>query len=325
MIDADSLAQASGMTAGYLAHLGDLVQNGTGYSHVVIPQKRRRPREVLIPSVALDRALKQLRIGLEGRSSYEPHDAVHGFVAGRDIVTNASQHLGQDVVLRVDLADFFGSIDRDRLKSSLGSAGFAPSSAEMIANVALVNGALAQGFSTSPLLSNMSFQNTDKMISDLANQKSVTYTRYVDDLVFSGDMYAVTDDLSNAIETLLQEEGWKVNIRKTRFMRRGKSQYVTGLYVGDADRPHIPRGMKKRLRREVYFASRYGLTDARQHSPTPMDPKRLGGWVHFAAYADPVFGLPLRETWRAAVRSDPPPESRTWDSVLADIGFPEDW
>ncbi|MBV6726044.1 reverse transcriptase family protein [Nocardioides daeguensis] len=258
-------------------------------------------------------------------SSYEPPDAVHGFVSGRDIVTNASKHLGRDVVLKVDLTDFFGSINRARAISSLSRFDLDPECAKMVADVSLVDDSVAQGFSTSPLISNMAFHSTDEILEGLAEANSVTYTRYVDDLVFSGAVNRVNDDLLTGIELSLRNEGWSVNPRKTRFMRRGKAQYVTGLYVGDADGTHIPRGMKKLLRREVYFASRYGLSNARDRSPTPIDAKRLGGWVHFAAHADPAFGLPLRDVWREVVQSEPPPESWSWDSVLDDVGFPENW
>lgn len=313
------------MTADHLEHLRQLILAGSGYSKVSIPQRRRRPREVLMPSVGLDRALKQLRMGIEYTSSYEPLDIVHGFVPGRDIVTNASKHLGRDVVLRVDLADFFGTIDHDMLVSALSDFNLDRGCAEMVAGVAMVDGSLAQGFSTSPLLSNMVFHATDEVLVKLAASEGVTYTRYVDDLVFSGVQARINDDFLGGIESALERQGWRVNPRKTRFMRRGKPQFVTGLYVGDVDTPHIPRSMKRLLRREVYYASRFGIRNARLHSPTPIEAKRLGGWVHFAAHADPAFGVPLRALWREVVNSEAPPETWSWDSVLDDIEFPSDW
>jgi hypothetical protein len=105
-------------------------------------------------------------------------------------------------------------------------------------------------------------------------------------------------------------------------MRRGKPQFVTGLSVDDPDGPHIPRGMKRLLEREVHFAARFGVEDARAHSPTPIDFARLNGWVHYAAYADPSFGKPLRAEWEQAVGH---PTAADWDELLADIAFPDDW
>jgi len=277
-----------------------------------------------MPSVGLDRLLKQLRIGLTNVSGYIPPGEVHGFIKGRDIATNAAQHLNQDVVLKVDLKDFFGAIDKSRLGGALESFEFDENCAKAVAGVTLIDGSLAQGFSTSPLLSDLVFFETDRELAALAGRAGVCYTRYVDDLTFSGPRSLVHDDLLAAIETLLVRLSWSVNQGKTRFMRRGKPQYVTGLYVGDSAGPHIPRAMKRLLRREVYFASRFGVEDARTRSPTPIEADRLGGWVHYAAHVDPVFGQHLRSIWCqvASSRSEYRP-SQAWDSLLDDIGFPD--
>jgi len=227
------------------------------------------------------------------------------FIKGRDIATNAAQHLNQDVVLKVDLKDFFGAIDKSRLGGALESFEFDENCAKAVAGVTLID-------------------ETDRELAALAGRAGVCYTRYVDDLTFSGPRSLVHDDLLAAIETLLVRLSWSVNQGKTRFMRRGKPQYVTGLYVGDSAGPHIPRAMKRLLRREVYFASRFGVEDARTRSPTPIEADRLGGWVHYAAHVDPVFGQHLRSIWCqvASSRSEYRP-SQAWDSLLDDIGFPD--
>jgi len=326
MIGTRDLAEASGIPLEALQHWRDLIAMGSGYTRVSIPQKRRRPRDVCMPSVPLDRLLKQLKDGLTRSSNYVAPDAVHGFVAGRDIVTNASQHLDQDVVLRVDLKDFFGTVNESRLKSTLTSVDFDDEAADAVSGVALVDGALAQGFSTSPILSNLAFFESDLQLAIAANETGARYTRYVDDLVFSGPQHLVNDGLLGLLADLLSQLGWTINHGKTRFMRRGKPQYVTGLYVGDAVRPHIPRAMKRLLRREVYFASRFGVADAQRRSPTPIDPDRLGGWVHYAAHADPVFGANLRSAWREVMSNRPHYRpTQDWDSLLDEIGFPDSW
>ncbi|MGN6129150.1 MAG: reverse transcriptase family protein, partial [Nocardioidaceae bacterium] len=259
-------------------------------------------------------------------SGYSPPAEVHGFVRGRDITTNAARHLDQDVVLRVDLADFFGTIGQTKVVEALASFDIDDHAARAVAGVTLVDGSLAQGFSTSPFLSNLAFVETDAALAELADGEGVTYTRYVDDMSFSGPVSSVHDDLMDSITALLSAHGWRVNPGKTRFMRRGKPQYVTGLYVGDSAGPHIPRSMKRLLRREVYFASRFGLEDARLRSPTPMQHDRLNGWVHYAAHADAVFGANLRSTWnRVESRRYWNNAGRDWDRILDEIHFPDDW
>lgn len=324
MIDPARLAQMSGLTLADIDHWQKSIAAGSGFTRVSIPQRRRRPREILRPSNGLDRVLKQLRLGLDSVSNYKPPNEVHGFVKGRGTLTNAAMHLNKDVVLSVDLRDFFATVDRTRVVQALDTFGFDSDAATAVAGVTLVAGSLAQGFSTSPLLSNMAFFNTDIEIAKLASNAGIAYTRYVDDLVFSGSQDDINDQLLETITALLKSLGWAVNSKKTRFMRRGRPQYVTGLYVGDAAGPHVPRSMKRLLRREVYYASKFGLDDARAKSPTPMDDRRLSGWVHYAAHADPVFGANLLATWNQvapARSSNLPPD---WDQVLDDIDFPPD-
>jgi RNA-directed DNA polymerase len=326
VVDVSELAFESGLDPDELAHWQSLIADGSGYTRMSIPQKRRRPREIIRPSVGLDRLLKQLRKGLARVSEYTPPSTVHGFVKGRDIRTNAGMHLNKDVVLRVDLRDFFGTIDESRLHQTLSGFNLDAATAGVVAGVTLIDGSLAQGFSTSPLLSNMAFIEMDRALASLAKDQGVRYTRYVDDLNFSGARDAVHDDLLLVITRILEASGWTVNPGKTRFMRRGKAQYVTGLYVGDPDGPHIPQSMKRLLRREVYYANRFGLEDARLRSPTPMQHDRLNGWVHYAAHADPVFGKRLRDAWNGVPsRRHTNGAGRDWDRILEEIGFPTNW
>lgn len=326
MIGIRALSYVSALDAEDLLHWQELVEAGSGYIRMSIPQKRRRRREVFRPSVGLDRLLKQLASGLATVSTYSPPAEVHGFVSGRDIATNAANHLDQDVVLRVDLRDFFGTIDRSMLVEALTDFDFDEDAANAVAGVTLVEGSLAQGFSTSPFLSNLVFANTDGALAELAADEGVAYTRYVDDLTFSGPLATVDDDLLESITTVLDGLGWTVNEGKTRFMRRGKPQYVTGLYVGDSAGPHIPRSMKRLLRREVYYASKFGVHDARVRSPTPIGRDRLNGWVHYAAHVDPVFGASLRAVWSEVPESGYASNAgRDWDEILDDIDFPDSW
>lgn len=326
-VDVETLASASYMkSAEVLVHWGEmLLIEGLGYTRITVPQKRRRPREVLRPSLGLDRVLKHLRLGLASTSGYEAPTEVHGFVQGRGTVTNAACHLGQDVVLKIDIKDFFDSIGSERIRSGLTRLGFTDECAKLVASVTQVDDKLAQGFSTSPLLSNMAFLATDESLATFAQTRGVTFTRYVDDLAFSGVKDAIDDGFLESLEVILGTLGWRINPAKTRFMRRGGPQFVTGLYVGDQAGVHIPRPMKERLRRELYFAERFGVSDARKRSPKPMQISRLAGWVHYAAHADPAFGLPLRDRWqRIAPALDPYVPGPDWE-LLSDIEFPGDW
>jgi hypothetical protein len=146
----------------------------------------------------------------------------------------------------VDLEDFFPSISAAMIKAALQTQGYEEKAADVAVSIVTIASKLPIGLSTSPLLSNLVFSSTDHSLAEYVKSEGLSFTRYVDDLTFSGD---VTDSHLADIEHILDDAGWSVNTRKTAFMRRGGPQYVTGLYVGEADGPRIPRKIKRRVRR----------------------------------------------------------------------------
>ena len=157
--------------------------------------------------------------------------------------------------MRVDLEDFFPSISAATIKASLQEQGYEEKAAELAVSIVTIAGKLPIGLSTSPYLSNLVFLDTDYSLAEYVQSEGLSFTRYVDDLTFSGE---VTDRHLADISRILDEAGWSVNTRKTAFMRRGRPQYVTGLYVGEADRPRIPRKIKRRMRWILHIISKFG-------------------------------------------------------------------
>src|SRR5262249_29867281 len=132
-------------------------------------------------------------------------EPAHGFVPGRSILTNAQPHAGKAFVVNLDLRDFFPSIAFPRVRSVFQRAGYSPAVATILAllctecprKVVTYDGAtyhvatsprgLPQGACTSPSLSNLVARRLDRRLSGLARRMGLTYTRYADDLTFSGD------------------------------------------------------------------------------------------------------------------------------------------
>ncbi|MGN6127901.1 MAG: reverse transcriptase family protein [Humibacter sp.] len=190
-----------------------------------------------------------------------PHDSVHGFVRGRSTVSGASPHAGAKVVLCVDLKDFYGQISFTRVSDALAER-FDKDVLAWIEGVCFVDGKLPLGFRTSPYLSNLAFEGTDRSIAAIADARGLCYTRWVDDLSFSGG--DLDDSFLAELRCVIESAGWTLNDRKTRFMRR--SPYVLGLYVGhDVDEPRLPRWMKRKILVESYYFAKYGAS----HFETP--------------------------------------------------------
>jgi len=145
-------------------------------------------------------------------------------------------------------------------------------------------------------MSNLVFEQTDYALASYCESEDLTLTRYVDDMALSGD---VVDRNLHEIRAILLDNGWRVNDRKTVFMRRGGPQYVTGLFVGCADRPRIPRRIKRQMRRVCFLIEQFGYQsymDDFGGSDAQMIPNRLYGWARYIAAIEPNVGYPMLRT-----------------------------
>lgn len=136
----------------------------------------------------------------------------------------------------------------------------------------------------SPLISNLVFLETDIALKEKSQALGLSYSRYADDLVFSG---VITDSIVNELMSEIRAFDWKINNSKTRFMRRGHSQYVTGLSVSDDCQPHAPRRLKRFLRFRQYIFKKYGKENYIERFGSDFD--RLIGLQNYAAGVDPSF------------------------------------
>jgi hypothetical protein len=160
------------------------------------------------------------------------------------------------------------------------------------------------GLSTSPYLSHRVFLETDQELESLAANLCIRFTRYADDLTFSG---TIVDKTADDIRTVLNSNGWTVNERKTRFMRRGRAQYVTGLSVSDPTAPHVPRRLKRRMRWRLNMIERYGfygyVTQFCGDSVDSMskEAERLRGLAQYIASVEPGLRGEWLDRWYRAV------------------------
>ncbi|MFB7866155.1 reverse transcriptase family protein [Streptomyces sp. NPDC056069] len=302
----NDLADQAGVSVEALERLSSSLPAGSGWLYVRSAHRKRRGgiREVFKPLPPFDAINKNLHRAFINLLPYEAPSHVHGFVRGRSTVTNARQHLGKACVLRMDLEDFFPSIDAATVRSSLRELGYEEKAADLAVNLVTIGDKLPIGLSTSPLLSNVAFLSTDHSLAEYAQSEGLSFTRYVDDLAFSGD---VADRHSTEITRILDNAGWSVNTHKTAFMRRGGPQYVTGLYVGEPDAPRIPRKVKRKMRWILHVVSKFGYDTYMEDfggREDRMRPRRLLGWACHIAAVEPDVGFPLLRAFSDLISDD---------------------
>lgn len=178
------------------------------------------------------------------------------YVTGRSIKDNARFHRRQNKVLTMDLKDFFPSITFGRILNVFKKVGYRESVAVMLANLCCLNNELPQGAPTSPALSNIIASGLDYKIADFLKGKDVRYTRYADDLTFSGDFNE--GDMIKNIERIVCRQGFNVNHSKTRVRKRNQRQEVTGVVVNE--KLQVSRELRRRIRSDAYYIEKYGLS-----------------------------------------------------------------
>lgn len=257
------------------------------YASFAIPKRGGGAREILAPAPQLKQVQRRIHRRLLRRLRAHPHAT--GFERGHSIVSNAFPHAGKDVVIRLDLKDFFGSIKVDCVQRYFRFIGYDDEAAGLLTRLCTHEGALPAGAPTSPRLSNLVNYKLDARLAALAAARGLSYSRYADDITFSArqadvdaaeraagkpegcgtSTYRVNDVIHGA-KRILKEEGYRLHMRrKLRIYRRHQRQVVTGLVVNV--KPALPRSTRRRLR-----AIEHHLRTGR---PATLDTQQLAGWI----------------------------------------------
>lgn len=202
-----------------------------------------------------------------------------GFRRGVSIADNATPHVGAPVVLNMDIKEFFPSVRDNRVYRIYRDLGYSRRVSFALTRVCTYSGRLPQGAPTSPALANIACRRLDVRLRALARSASAAYTRYADDMTFSGDDGICR--LIRKIARVVRAEGFRVNWPKTLVMRRGRSQLVTGLTVND--KVSIPRRRRRRIRQIVHHCEKWGPHDHRRRTGHTRRNLRdhLYGWAYY--------------------------------------------
>jgi retron-type reverse transcriptase len=311
----EEIAKAMGIALGALRFLAFARRTATvsHYVRFTIPKKTGGERTISAPMPRLKEA--QYWVMHNILAKVQMHEAAHGFRPGRSIVSNAQPHVGSDVVINLDLQNFFPTITYRRVKGLFKALGYSEAAATVFALlctepevtaleldrkryfVAQSERYLPQGAPTSPVITNLLCRKLDQSLTTMATKLGFRYTRYADDLTFSasGESTQQVNTLLRRVAFLVHQEGFIIHPDKTRILRKGRQQEVTGIVVND--RLGIDRKELKRFRATLYQIERDGLEN--KHWGYAQDLlASLSGFANFVCMVDPAKGAAFQEQVR---------------------------
>ena len=252
IFDKDHFAALVGMESAELVVMLKYLEEKY-YRKTEIAKKNGGTRELLIPAMKL--RLIQRWILKNILYNIRISDHAMGFRKKHSIATNARYHVGKKCVVNMDLKDFFPSITQKQVFQIFYYYGYTVSVSYMLSRLCTYEGYVPQGAPTSPYLSNIICLKLDKRLLKLAEKYQADYTRYADDITFSGG--AGIKYIIEPVKSIITDEGFMVNEQKTRVRFDYQRQEVTGVNVS-GNKITVDKQYKRKLFQEIYYCKKYG-------------------------------------------------------------------
>ncbi len=324
-----ALAERLELSEGQLAWLADVRswertvtdEKLRNYRYRSLPRADGLPRVIEAPKARLKEIQRWVLREILDR--VPAHDAAHGFTPGRSAITQARRHVGQQVVVRFDLQDFFASIAAGRVYGLFRTLGYAPAVAHVFTGIstnvvpvsiwqavaarapdprlvqrrfwlgrALATPHLPQGAPTSPALANLAAFRLDRRLAGLAAASGLRYSRYADDLTFSGAIQRRwLAGLEERVAAIVRDEGFRLNAAKSMVRAACARQSVCGIVVNQ--RVNIARGDYDELKAILHNAARDGAA-AQNRSGVADFEAHLRGRIAWVSALHPARGEALR-------------------------------
>jgi len=253
------------------------------YQEYEIPKKKGGTRFIAEPLPSLKEIQKWTLVNI--LENVKVSKFAKAYIKNKSIRVNAWFHKNQDIVLRIDVEDFFGSIKFHHVYDIYKRLGYSKQVSTLLTKLCIKDGKLPQGSPTSPTLSNIYMFYADKRISSFVVPKKVRYTRYADDLIFSGNFDPGL--IIKFVQLVLKDYDLNINTTKTRVLKKHQRQLVTGIVVNE--KLQVPRETRKKLRQAVYYINKFGLDSHLEHTENlhANHIRHLLGIANFILYVNP--------------------------------------
>ena len=259
---------------------------GRHYHNAKLPKKSGGYRNLSVPDEVLKSIQKQIAEVLLIHMPVSRYAKAYRF--GCSTLRNAKHHVGKQVVLKLDILHFFDSIRYSTVKDKVFPEEiYAEPLRILLTMLCYHKDALPQGAPSSPAITNIILYEFDEQVGQWCREKGIAYTRYCDDMTFSGDFDPA--EVIRFVRLELKKMGFLLNEQKTRIQRPGQQQSVTGIVVNE--KLSIPANYRRKLRQELYYCRNFGIQEHLQKTgleiPEDIYRMQLLGKVNYVLQVHP--------------------------------------
>ena len=232
------------------------------YRDFEIPKRNGETRKISAPCYSLKMLQRWVLEEILYKVKVSPYS--FGFVKSRNrhnnlsnasnspVVDVARRHLKQVYILKMDLKNFYPSIKSERVFSQFLKIGYGTYASNLLTQICTHEGVLPQGAVTSPYLANIVCYHMDKRIAGYCGKRGITYTRYADDMIFSSDDRRDLRSVYGIFSSIVADEGFCINKKKTRFLGPKGRKEVLGLILNDEKKLVASRDLKRKVRTVIH-------------------------------------------------------------------------
>lgn len=226
------------------------------YHNVLIPKRDGSKRKLSVPDLILKSVQKSIADNI--LSQYPISSYAKAYKIGSNVQRNAQPHVGKKKILKLDIEGFFDHILYSQVKNIVFcEEKFAEPIRVLLTMLCYYKESLPQGAPTSPAITNIIMYDFDEAVGSFCNEKKIAYTRYCDDMTFSGDFDE--KEVIAFVKGELCKLGLFLKNRKTAVIPASKRQTVTGIVVNE--KMNITKEYKKKIRQEMHYIQKFGLDE----------------------------------------------------------------
>ncbi|MBQ9761359.1 MAG: RNA-directed DNA polymerase [Clostridia bacterium] len=224
------------------------------YHTVYVPKSDGSKRKLSVPDLILKLVQKSISDNI--LTQYPISRYAKAYKPGSNIQKNARPHVGKKKILKLDIEGFFDHIMYSQVKDIVFyKEKYSEPIRILLTMLCYYHDSLPQGAPTSPAITNIIMYNFDEAVGAFCNAKNIAYTRYCDDMTFSGDFNE--GEIINFVKNELSKLGLRLKKSKTALVPATKCQCVTGIVVNE--KMNITKDYRKKIRQEMYFIRKFGL------------------------------------------------------------------